>query len=121
MTSGRSVHFGLICGVGFLLLAGTPANAASCAVQIDQVQGQLDAALARHAKSAPYAVESKAAKLDHQPTPGTIAREEDKLGAWDGGEKAVKALARARDAQATGNSSDCFKALRAAKRAIAIP
>ncbi len=121
MNTRANMRYGLICGVSIVLLGGlgAPANAASCAVQIDQVQTQLDAALAQHAKTAPYAVESKAAKLNHQPTPGTIARAEDKTGAWAGGEKAVAALGRARDANTAGKSADCFKALHEAKRAIA--
>ncbi len=121
MTTGRSMRHGLICGVGVALLLAAPANAASCAVQIDQVQTQLDAALAQHAKTAPYAPESKAATLSHQPTPGSIARAEDKIGAWAGGDKAVAALGRAREAQAAGKSADCFKALGEAKDAIATP
>lgn len=119
----RTNRHGLICGAGIVLLAGlgVPANAASCAVQIDQVQARLDAALAQHAKTAPYAVESKSATLNRQPTPGSIARAEDKIGAWAGGDKAVAALGRARDAQTAGKTSECFKALREAKKAIATP
>jgi hypothetical protein len=113
------MRHGLICGAGAAFLLAAPANAASCAVQIDQVQTQLDAALAQHAKTAPFAVESKSATLNRQPTPGSIARAEDKIGAWDGGDKAVAALGRARDAQAAGKSADCFKALHEAKDAIA--
>ncbi|MBX9710844.1 MAG: hypothetical protein K2X60_07415 [Xanthobacteraceae bacterium] len=121
MRTKQNVRYGLICGIGIALLAGAPANAASCAVQIDQVQAQLDAALAQHAKTAPYAVESKSATLSRQPTPGSIARAEEKTGAWSDGDKAVAALGRARDAQAAGQTSACFAALREAKRAIASP
>jgi hypothetical protein len=120
MTTKTNRRRGLICGAGIVLLSGlaTSANAASCAVQIDQVQAKLDAALAQRAKTAPFAVESKSATLSHQPTPGSIARAEDKLEAWAGGDEAVAALGRARDAQAAGNTAACFKALRKAKRAI---
>ncbi len=120
MTTKTKMRSGLICGIGIVLLSGVaiPAYAASCAVQIDQVQAQLDAALAQHAKTAPFAAESKSATLSHQPTPGSIARTEDKIGAWSGGDKAVAALGRARDAQAAGDTAACFKALRKAKRAI---
>ncbi len=115
-----NIRYGLICGVGIVLLAGlgASANAASCAVQIDQVQAKLDAALAQHAKNAQYAVESKSATLSRQPTPGSIARAEDKIGAWPGGDLAVAALGRAREAQTTGRVAACFKALRQAERAI---
>lgn len=121
MMTRRNVRHGLICAAGIALVLDltASAHAASCAVQIDQVQTQLDAALAQHAKTAPYAVESKSATLDHQPTPGSIARAEDKTGAWPDGDKAVAALKQARDAQAAGKSADCFKALHEAKAAIA--
>ncbi len=121
MKTKRNVRYALICAASIALVLDltASAHAASCAVQIDQVQAQLDKALAHHAKTAPYAVESKAAKLDHQPTPGTIARSEDKIGAWSGGEKAVAALGRAREAQAAGHTSACFVALREARHAIA--
>ncbi|HEY0234496.1 MAG TPA: hypothetical protein VGC86_05500 [Afipia sp.] len=120
MKTTRNIQLGLIRGVGIVLLSGwgVSAHAASCAVQIDQVQAKLDAALAQHAKTAPYAVESKSATLSRQPTPGSIARAEDKIGAWSGGDKAVAALGRAREAQAAGKTSACFTALREAKRAI---
>lgn len=121
MREKQNMRYGLISGVSVLLLAGltASADAASCAVQIDQVQTQLDAALARHAKSAPYAPESKSATLSHQPTPGSIARAEDKIGAWSGGDMAVAALKRAREAEVAGKSAECFKALGEAKNAIA--
>lgn len=115
--TGQTAGYGLIC-ICVAMLACTQAQAASCAVQIDQVQAKLDAALAKHAKTGPYAVESKSATLSRQPTPGSIARAEDKIDAWAGGDKAVAALGRAREAQAGGNNSACFKALRDAKRAI---
>lgn len=117
----RSLRYGLMCAAGLALVLNltAPADAASCAVQIDQVQTQLDAALAQHAKTAPYAPESKSATLSHQPTPGSIARAEDKIGAWSGGDTAVAALKRARDAEAAGKSAECFKALGEAKDAIA--
>ena len=123
MNTKASIRHGLICSVSIVMLAGlnATANAASCAVQIDQVQVKLDAALAQHAKTSPYAVESKSATLSRQPTPGSIARAEDKSGAWPGGDKAVAALGRAREAQAAGKTSACFKALREAERAIATP
>lgn len=123
MTTRTRMRYGPICGVSIMLLAGfgAPVHAASCAVQIDQVQAKLDAALAQHAKTAPYAVESKSATLSRQPTPGSIARAEEKTGVWSGGDKAVAALASARAAQAAGKTPACFKALREAKRAIAIP
>lgn len=116
--TAQNAGYGLIC-VCIAMLTCAPANAASCAVQIDQVQGQLDAALAQHAQTAPFAVESKSATLSRQPTPGSIARSEDKIGAWAGGEKAAAALRRAREAQAAGRSSACFAELRKARRAIA--
>ncbi len=121
MRTRQNVRYGLICAASIALVLDltASAHAASCAVQIDQVQAKLDAALAQHAKAAPYAVESKSATLNHQPTPGTIARAEDKIGTWSGGDKAVAALGRAREAQTAGKTSACFKALREAKDAIA--
>lgn len=120
MRTGQNMRYGLICAASIMLVLDltASAHAASCAVQIDQIQAKLDAALAQHAKTTPFAAESKSATLSRQPTPGSIARAEDKIGAWSGGDKAVAALGRAREAQAAGKTSACFTALREAKRAI---
>jgi hypothetical protein len=98
-----------------------PALAESCAGDIDQVQSQVDAALAQHAETAPFAPETSFATLGHQPTPATVARAEAGLEHWAGGDEAVTALTRARDADAAGSASQCLADVQAARRALRTP
>jgi hypothetical protein len=100
------------------LFSPAMAHAESCGKGIDRVQAAVDAAIARHAGSGPFTRESTFAKLGHQPTPATVARAEDGGAGWIGGEKAVAALARARDAHRAGDSRTCVSELRAARRAL---
>ncbi len=109
---------------GLLLISvgmATPALADTCRGEIDQVQAQVDAALAQHAETAPFAPESSFATLGHQPTPASVARAEASLHSWAGGDEAVAALDRAREAYASGNTGQCFAELRATRRALEAP
>ena len=109
---------------GLLLVSlsvATPALAETCHGAIDHVQSQVDAALAQQADSAPFAPETSFATLGHQPTPATVARAEAGLRHWAGGDEAVAALDRARQADASGNARQCLAELQAAQHAIGSP
>jgi hypothetical protein len=94
------------------------AHSESCGKGIDRVQAAVDAAIDRHAEKGPFSRESTFAKLGHQPTPGTVARAESGGAGWTGGEKAVAALARAREAHRAGDNRTCVSELRVARSAL---
>jgi hypothetical protein len=87
--------------------------AGSCSQEIDRVQAQIDAKLAASAAGAPSAPESAEARLHRQPTPGSIAAAEGRLGQLSTQTmEAIRAgMARAREADREGNQSACEQAL----------
>ena len=95
-----------------------PGEAGPCTAEIDQLQAQLDARLEATAAAGPYGRESLGADLGHQPTPGSIARAEERLG--EGGDlgKALAILQRARDLDQAGDRAACQQALAEARRAM---
>jgi hypothetical protein len=82
------------------LAACMPASyAGPCSHEIDHAQAQVDAKIEAIAAAGPAAPESAGALLHRQPTPGSIAAAESKLGeASPGVAAAVAAMARAREA-----------------------
>jgi hypothetical protein len=82
------------------------------------MQSRVDARIEAIAGVGPSTKESTAALLNRQPTPGTIAAAEDKLGEGRQMEQAVAALARPREADRAGDRSACEQALADAQRAI---
>lgn len=82
------------------------------------MQAKVDAAIEARAHAGPMGPQSQAADLRRQPTPGSIAAAEARLGEGDQMEKAVAALARARTADAAGDKSGCEQALAEAARAL---
>lgn len=97
-------------------LGATPPGV--CGARIVRMQDRIDGALARHAAKGPSAPESRSATRSHQPTPASIAAAESRYGAWDGGESALGALARARQASEEGNVALCRLALKRAEREL---
>ncbi len=96
-----------------------PASAkSSCSAELRRTQIAVDRALDQHAAAAPFAPESKSAKLSHQPTPSTIARAENRFDHWPNGDVAIAALQRARQANKRGDLQGCREALREARTAI---
>jgi hypothetical protein len=103
------------------LLASTPASyAGPCSHEIDRVQAQVDARLEAKAAAGPAARESTAATMNRQPTPGSIAAAEERLGEVSPQkvEAVAAAMARAREADSAGDKSACEQALADAQRAI---
>lgn len=102
-----------------LLLTAQPGLAGPCTPEIDRVQAQVDARIAAVAGAGPTGAESSAARLHRQPTPGSIAAAEQKLGEGKPEEAALEALARARTADAAGDKTGCDEALGVVKKALA--
>src|SRR5919199_3583884 len=93
-----------------------PGEAGPCTAEIDQLQAQLDARLEATVAAGPYGRESLGADLGRQPTPGSIARAEERLGEGSDLGQALAALARARDADRAGDGLACEQALAVAPR-----
>lgn len=120
--SARALHRSLPwITFGLLVVSmgvSSPALAQDCLAEIDRTQAEVDAAVAKHAKNAPFAPEGSFATLGHQPTPESVAQAEAGLTQWTGGDVASAALDRARDAVIAGQSGECFAQVRAAREAI---
>ena len=87
--------------------------AGPCSDEIDRVQARVDAKLDAMAGAGPAAIESPAALLHHQPTPGSIAAAEIGLGDVSASKVAAAkaAMMRAREANREGDRSACEAAL----------
>jgi hypothetical protein len=101
-----------------LLLSGTPGLAGPCAAEFAQAQAAVDARIEATAGAGPMGSESIGAQLHRQPTPGSMAQAEGRLGEGSAGERAVAALARARQADGAGDVAGCRQALAEARNAI---
>jgi hypothetical protein len=112
-----SIHR-LLLSAAALFLPILPSHAGPCSDEIDRMQIEVDARIEAIAAAGPTARESTAATLNRQPTPGSLAAAEEKLGDGPQTEEAVAALARAREAVRANDKSACEKALADARRAI---
>ena len=94
--------------------------AGPCSQEIDRVQTEIDAKLGARAAAGPSARESTAAKMHRQPTPGSIAAAETRLGDVSSQkvEAVAAAMARAREADDAGHQSACEQALVDVQRAL---
>jgi hypothetical protein len=105
-----------------LALAMSPVAgyAGPCSHDIDLMQSRVDARLEAKAATGPSARESSEATMHRQPTPGSIAAAESKLGEVSSDQvKAVEAaLAHARKADLANDKSACEQALAEVQRAI---
>ena len=81
---------------------------------------RIDAKLDAKAGAGPGARETTAATMHRQPTPGSIAAAEERLGELSAqtAEAAARAMARARAADGAGDKSACERALADAQRAF---
>jgi hypothetical protein len=116
--SGTKSFFFTVAAAFFL--AAPAAGESMCSAELYRTRIAVNAALAQHATAGPFAPESKAAKLSHQPTLSTIARAEEQFDKWPNGNQAVAALRRARLADERGDSERCLDALREANIAIGV-
>jgi hypothetical protein len=97
------------------------AYAGPCSPQIDGMQARVDAKLAAEAAHGPSATEGNAALTHRQPTPGSIAAAEEKLGDLSANRAAalMQGMTRAREADSAGDNSACERALADVERALA--
>jgi hypothetical protein len=106
-----------IVGAAVLAAAIGPTYAGPCLQEIDRLQPRVDAKLEAAAAGGPSAAESLAARLHRQPTPGSIAAAESKLGEIASGALAA-AVARAREADRAGDRSACEQAVAEVQRLL---
>jgi hypothetical protein len=105
---------------GALVASMTAVYAAPCSQEIERVQAHIDAKLEAAARIGALAPESAAALLHRQPTPGSIAAAENRLGEVSSAIVATvaAAMARAREAEGAGDATACEQALADVQRAI---
>jgi len=105
--------------IGVLVLVGSVClgHAGPCQHEIDRMQARVDAKLEALTRVGPSAAESSGALLHRQPTPGSIAAAEAKLGDATAGALAA-GMARAREADGSGNQSACEQALAEVQRLL---
>jgi hypothetical protein len=110
----------LVVSAAALAAAMSASYAGPCSHEIDRVQAQLDARLEAKADAGPSARESTAATTHRQPTPGSIAAAEERLGEVSPQklEAVAAAMARAREADRAGDKSACEQALADVQRAL---
>jgi len=110
----------LVACAAAVAAAMSASYAGPCSRAIDRVQAEIDAKLEARAAAGPTARESTAATLHRQPTPGSIAAAESRLGDVPP-EKVgavVAAMTRAREADRAGDQSACEQALADVQRAL---
>ena len=95
-------------------------NAGPCSHEIDRVVAEINAKLEAKGSAGPSARESTAATTHRQPTPGSIAAAETKLGDVSSQtvERVAAAIGRAREADQAGDQSACEQALAEVQRAL---
>jgi hypothetical protein len=111
----------LALGAAAFAFMALPCTAGPCLQEIDRMQIEVDARIEAIAGTGPTARESTAATLRHQPTPGSLAAAEEKLGEGAQMADAVAALARARAADHADDKAACEQALADVRRALAAP
>ncbi|NIX77183.1 hypothetical protein [Microvirga terricola] len=100
-----------IASAAALLLSSLPSFAGPCTQAIDAAQARVDARIEADARLGRTAPESTGALLHHQPTPGSIAQAEQKLGEGRHVEAALSLLSEARKADKANNAAGCHEAL----------
>ena len=110
----------LVACAAALAASMAAAYAGPCSHEIDRVQALIDAKLEAKAAAGPAARESTAATMNRQPTPGSIAAAEARLGEVSPQtvEAVAAAMARARKADSADDQSACEQALAEVRRAL---
>jgi hypothetical protein len=110
-------HLGVLVATA-LALSIAPGHAGPCSHEIDRLQARVDAMIEATAAAGPTGRESGAATMHRQPTPGSIAAAEERLGEGARAERALAAMARARAADRAGNQGACERALADVQRVL---
>jgi hypothetical protein len=110
----------LLLGAAAFATSTVASYAGPCSNEIDRMQARIDAGVEAVAPTGPSAPESPGALLHRQPTPGSIAAAESKLG--DVSSRTVEAveaaMARAREADLANDKNGCDQALADVRQAI---
>lgn len=115
-----SIRHSMILSAAALAASMSVSYAGPCSSEIDRVQARIDARLEARAAAGPESRESTGAMMHHQPTPGSIAAAEERLGdlSPEKAEAAKQAMARARAADSAGDRSVCEQALAEVQRVV---
>jgi hypothetical protein len=110
----------LVLSAAMLTGSAVAGYASVCTDAIDSVQARFDARLDAVAGAGRAAPESAGALMHRQPTPGSIAAAEEKLGELSAErmQSVRAAMSRAREADAAGDKAACERALEEAQAAI---
>lgn len=110
----------LVISTSTLFLLTLPCQAGPCSHDIESMQLSIDVKLNAIAAAGPVGGQSTGAQTHHQPTPGSIAKAEIKLGELSSrtAEEIKDAMTRARKADIAGDKSGCGQALADAQRAL---
>ena len=100
------------------ILWAQPGFAGPCTSEIDQAQAVIDKRLESIAATGATGTQTDAAQLHRQPTPGSIAAAEQKLGEGTSVEPAMAALAQARRADERDDSTGCNAAMMDVRRLL---
>ena len=116
MTTKRLIVFSAVVVAASI----STAHAGPCSPEIDRMQTRVDARLAAKGANGPSAKESTEALVHRQPTPGSIARAEERLREMSAETVAAvkQGLERARAADSAGDKNACERALEEVQRAI---
>src|SRR5262249_3804877 len=115
-----NIHRSMMLIAAVLLASITSGFAGPCTDEIQQMEDRIRTLLEAGARSGPSAAESSAARLHHQPTPGSIAAAESAVGSAPAQTtEVVKAMVTAREADHIGDQSACEAALTELKRLLA--
>ena len=115
-----SIKWFLVACAAALAASVSASYAGTCSHEIGRMLAEIDAKLEAKAAAGPSARESTAATMHRQPTPGSIAGAETKLGDVSSQkvEAVAAAMARAREAYYAGDQNACEKALADVQRAL---
>jgi hypothetical protein len=102
------------------ILISLPCEAGPCSDDIERMQFSIDAKMNAVAAAGPAANQDVEAQMHRQPTPGSLAQTESKLGEVSSRTiKEVKdAMTRAREADIAGNKAACEQALADVQRVL---
>ena len=110
----------LVACAAVLAASMSASYAGPCSHEIGRMLAEIDAKLEAKAAAGPSARESTAATMHRQPTPGSIAAAETRLGDVSSQkvETVAAAMVRARKAYYAGDQSACEQALADVQRAL---